>query len=85
MIFKELKSSAVWNTLQDHWKLYQKKHYAIDDNQVEDFWELEEEDEASEEDDWQIEMPDEGEIDDIEEACVNEDSPPPRNRQRLSC
>jgi hypothetical protein len=27
-IFKELKSSDVWNTLQDHWKLYQKKHYA---------------------------------------------------------
>jgi hypothetical protein len=31
MIFKELKSSDVWNTLQDHWKLYQKKHYARDD------------------------------------------------------
>jgi hypothetical protein len=27
-IFKELKSSDVWDTLQDHWKLYQKKHYA---------------------------------------------------------
>jgi hypothetical protein len=27
-IFKELKSSDVWNTLQDHWNLYQKKHYA---------------------------------------------------------
>jgi hypothetical protein len=27
-IFKELKSSDVWNTLQDHWHLYQKKHYA---------------------------------------------------------
>jgi hypothetical protein len=25
------------------------------------------------------------EIDDIEEACVDEDSPPPRNRQWLSC
>ena len=25
-IFKELKSSDVWNTLQDHWNLYQKKH-----------------------------------------------------------
>jgi hypothetical protein len=30
MIFKELKSSDVWNTLQDHWKLYKKKHYARD-------------------------------------------------------
>jgi hypothetical protein len=34
---QELKSSDVWNTLQDHWKLYQKKHYARDDNQVEEF------------------------------------------------
>ncbi len=25
MIFKELKSSDVWNTLQDHWKLCQKE------------------------------------------------------------
>ena len=24
-IFKTLKSSAVWNTLQDYWKMYQKK------------------------------------------------------------
>ncbi len=30
-------------------------------------------------------MPDGDEIDDIEEACVNEDSTPARNRQRLSC
>jgi hypothetical protein len=25
------------------------------------------------------------EIDDVEEASVDDDSPPPRNRQRLSC
>jgi hypothetical protein len=47
MIFKELKSSDVWNTLQDHWKFYQKKHYARDDNQVEEFGEPKEECEAS--------------------------------------
>jgi hypothetical protein len=41
--------------------------------------------EANDKDDWQIEMPDGDEIDDIEEACVNEDSPLPRNRQRLYC
>ncbi len=81
-IFKELKSSDVWNTLQDHWNLYQKKLYTRDDNQVEEFREPEEEHEASDKDDWQIEMPDGDEIDDIEEACVNIDSPPPRNRQR---
>jgi hypothetical protein len=85
MICKELKSSDVWNTLQDHWKLYQKKHDTIDDNQVDKLREPEEECEASDKDDWQIEMPDGDEIDDIEEACVDDDSPPPKNRQRLSC
>jgi hypothetical protein len=85
MIFKELKSSDIWNTLQDDWKLYQKIYYTRDDNQVEELREPEEECEASDKDDWQIEMPDGDEIDDIEEACVTNDSPPPRNRQRLSC
>jgi hypothetical protein len=65
--------------------LYQKKHYARDDNQVEEFRETEKECEASEEDDWQIDMPDRDDIDDIEEASVDDDSPLPRSRQRLSC
>ena len=43
--------------------------------------EPEEECEASDKGDWQIEMPDGDEIDDIEEAFVDDDSPPPRNRQ----
>ena len=30
-------------------------------------------------------MPDGDEIDDVEEESVDDDSPPPRNRQRLSC
>jgi hypothetical protein len=30
-------------------------------------------------------MPDGDEIDDVEYASVDDDSPPPRNRQRLSC
>ncbi len=84
MIFKELKSSDEWNTLQNHWELYQKKHDTRDDNQVEEFRELEEECEASDKDDWQIEMPDGDEIDDIEDASVDEDSPALKNRQRLS-
>ncbi len=84
-IIKELKSSDVWNTLQDHWKLYQKKYYARDDNQVGELMEPEEECEASNKDDWQIDMPDGDEIDDVEEASVADDSPPPRNRKRLSC
>jgi hypothetical protein len=53
--------------------------------QVEELREPEEECEASDKDDWQIDMPDGDEIDDIEEASVDDDSPPPRNRQRLSC
>ncbi len=85
MIFKELKSSDVWNILQDHWNLYQKKHYARDYNQFEEFREPEEECEARDKDDWQIEMPDGDDIDDIEDACVDKDSPPPKNRQSLSC
>jgi hypothetical protein len=40
--------------------------------------------EASDKDDWQIQMPDGDEIDDIEESCVDEDSPPPKNRHGLS-
>jgi hypothetical protein len=51
-IFKELKSSDVRNTLQYHWKLYQKKHYARDDNQVEELKKPEGECEASDEGDW---------------------------------
>ena len=63
----------------------QKKHYARDDNQVEELRETEEECNASDKDDWQMNMPDGDEIDDIEEASVDNDSPHPRNRQRLSC
>jgi hypothetical protein len=84
-IFKELKSSDVWNTLKNHWKLYQKKHYARDDYQVEESREPEEKCEASDKYDWQIDMPDGDEIVDIKEASVDDESPPPRKRQRLSC
>jgi hypothetical protein len=66
--------------------LYHKKHYARDDNQVEELREPDKEEcETSDKADWQIDMPDGDEVDDIEEACVDDDSPPPRNRQRLSC
>jgi hypothetical protein len=83
-IFKDLKSSDVWNTLQDHWKLNQKKHFARDDSQVEELREPEEECEASDKDDCQIDMQDGDEIDNIEEASVDDDSPHPRYKQRLS-
>ncbi len=64
---------------------HQKKHYAREDNQVEKWRKPEEECEASDKNDWQIEMPDGDEINEIEEACVDDDSPPPRNRQSLCC
>ncbi len=83
--FKELNLSDVWNTIQGHWKLCQKKHYARDDNQVDELRAPEEECETNDKDDWQIVMPDGDEIDDIEKASVDDDSPHPRIRQRLSC
>ncbi len=33
--FKKLKSSEVWKTLHDHWKLYQKKYWNKVDDQDE--------------------------------------------------
>jgi hypothetical protein len=72
-------SQVMYGIHFNHWKLYQKKHFARDYGQVEELIEPEEGHEASDKDDWQIDMPDGDEIDDIEEACVDDDSPPPRN------
>ncbi len=58
-------------------------HLAQHDNQVEELIQPEEECEASDKNDWQIDMPDGDEIDDVEKASVDDDSPFPRNRQRL--
>jgi hypothetical protein len=65
-------------------EIVSKETLCRDDSQVEELMEPEEECEASDKDDWQIDMPDGDEIDDVEETSVNDDSPPPRNRQRLS-
>ncbi len=35
-IFRNLKSSDVWKTLQDHWKMYQTKHYNKSDTSQDD-------------------------------------------------
>jgi hypothetical protein len=61
--------------------LYQKKHYARDDDQVQELMEPEEECVASDKNDWQIDIPDGDEIDDVEEASVDDDSPPPRDNK----
>ncbi len=36
--FKRLKSSDVWKTLEDHWKLYQKKYWNKVDDQDENLF-----------------------------------------------
>ncbi len=64
-------------------KLYQKKHYAKDDNQVEELREPDEKCEASDKDDLQIDMPGGDEIGDIEVESVDDDSPHSRNKHRL--
>jgi hypothetical protein len=64
--------------------LYYKKHYARGDNQDDDLRTSKEEFAASDKDDWQKDMPNGDEIDVFEEASVNDDSPCPRTRQRLS-
>ncbi len=45
--------------------------------------EPEEECEASDKDDWQKEMPDGDGIDDVEEASVDDDSPPPKKQTKF--
>jgi hypothetical protein len=57
-IFKDLKSSDVWETLQVYWKLYQKKLFARGHNQDDDLSTPVLECAASDEGDWQIDMPD---------------------------
>ncbi len=84
-IFKDPKSSNVWETLQEYYKLYLRKHYARGHNQDDDLRTPEEECTARDKDDWQIDMPDGDEIDYIKEASVDDDSPCPRTRPRLSC
>ncbi len=84
-IFKDLKSHNVQEKLQEYWNLYQKKHYARAHNQDDDLRTPEVECAASDKDDWQTDMPDLDEIDDIEEASVDDDSPCPRTTPRISC
>jgi hypothetical protein len=54
-IFRNLKSSDVWKTLQDHWKMYQRIHYnKSDTSQDDNLRRPEEECEVSDEEDWRI-------------------------------
>ncbi len=81
--FKKLKSSDVWKTLQDHWKLYQKKYWNKVDEQDENLSAHEEECEESNKDDWKIDINDGDENDNIPEETANDDDEEGRSRNIL--
>ncbi len=61
---KTFKLSDVWNTLQDYWKMYQKKQYNKgNNNQVDEVGGHDEEYNESGEEDWRIEVKDNVECD----------------------
>ena len=84
-IFKKLKSSDVWHTLQDYWKLYQKKQYNKgNDNQDDDIGGADEECDKSDKEDWRMEVEDNIECDGIDDTLSDNEDEPPRNRQRMT-
>jgi hypothetical protein len=84
-ILKNLKSSDVWNTLQDYWKLYQKKQYNKgNDNQDDDIGGPDEECDESDEEDWRMEVEDNVEYDGIDDILSDNEDEPQRNRQRCT-
>jgi len=83
--FKILKNSNVWNTLQNYWKLYQKKQYNKgNDNRDDDIGGPDEECDESDEEDWRMEVEDNGECDGINDILSDDEDEPPRNRQRIT-
>ncbi len=84
-IFKKLKSSDVWHTLQDYWKLYQKKQYNKgNDNQDDDIGGPDEQCDKSDKEDWRMEVEDNIECDGIDDVLSENEDEPPRNRQRMT-
>ena len=83
--FKNLKNCDVWNTLQDYWKLYQKKQYNKgNDNQDDDNGGHDEECDESDEEDWRMEVEDNVECDGIDDILSDNKGEPQRNRQRMT-
>ena len=83
--FKILKNSNVWNTLQNYWKLYQKKQYNKgNDNRDDDIGGPDEECDESDEEDWRMEVEDNVECDGIDDLLSDNEDEPPRNRQRIT-
>ncbi len=81
--FKKLKSSEVWKTCQDYWKLYQKKYWNNVDDQDENLSAQEEEYEESNEDDWKIDINDGDGNDNILNETASDDDKEGRPRNRL--
>ena len=83
--FKNLKNCDVWNTLQDYWKLYQKKQYNKgNDNQDDDNGGHDEECDESDEEDWRMEVEDNVECDGIDDILSDNEGEPQQNRQRMT-
>ncbi len=84
-IFKNLKSSAVWNTLQDYWKMYQKKQ-CNKGNDIQDDEEGGHHKECVESDkeDWRIDVENNVECDGIDDTLSDNEDEPQRNRQRMT-
>ena len=84
--FKILKPSDLWNKVQDHWKLYQKKQYNKEhDNQDDDIGGPDEEEcNECDEEDWRMEVEDNVECDGIDDVLSDNGDEPPRNRQIMT-
>ena len=83
--FKNLKNCDVWNTLQDYWKLYEKKQYNKgNDNQDDDNGGHDKECDESDEEDWRMEVEDNVECDGIDDILSDNEGEPQRNRQRMT-
>ena len=84
-IFKHLKWSDVWNTLQDYWKMYQKKQYNKgNDIQDDEKGGREKECDKSNDEDWRIDIEDNVECDGIDDTLSDNKDEPLRNRQRMA-
>ncbi len=76
---QSLKFSTEWNTIEDHWKMYQMKHYKKGDTRQDENLSRHDEgsEEESDESDWRIEMVDDVEFDGIDDGLSNNDGSEP--------
>ena len=75
----------MWNTLQDYWKMYQKKQYnKWNDIQDDEEGGHDKECDKCDEEDWRIEVEDNVECDGIDDTLSDNEDEPQRNRQRMT-